>query len=187
MSCRWKCVSTKGSSAMAARSPRVMRPRPRRRSPARATWSRPCRPCRGVRFSPDASTRSIAATMAAAASWRRDGRASWRPTRSGRSGWRCSCRRCRAPSHAPARTSTGKRRSGLRLPEGAMPIVPVTAGPRSERMSPNRLLADHDVEARRAADEMRGQDVDVVLLGRDVGIVARRPRGTARPRTASCG
>jgi hypothetical protein len=33
----------------------------------------------------------------------------------------------------------GQRRSGLRLAEGAMPIVPVTAGPRSERMSPKRL------------------------------------------------
>ena len=35
----------------------------------------------------------------------------------------------------------GKSRSGLRLAEGAMPIVPVQAGPRSERMSPNRLEA----------------------------------------------
>ena len=33
----------------------------------------------------------------------------------------------------------GKARSGLMLPEGAMPMVPVVAGPRSERMSPNRL------------------------------------------------
>ena len=73
--------------------------------------------------------------------WRRDARASSRRTRSGRSGWRCSCRRCPAPSHAPARTSTEIAAPGLRLPEGAMPMVPVTAGPRSERMSPNRLLA----------------------------------------------
>ena len=29
--------------------------------------------------------------------------------------------------------------SGLMLPEGAMPMVPVQAGPRSDRMSPNRL------------------------------------------------
>ena len=33
----------------------------------------------------------------------------------------------------------GNFRSGLRLAEGAMPIVPVQAGPRSERMSPNRF------------------------------------------------
>src|SRR6476620_2250139 len=35
----------------------------------------------------------------------------------------------------------GNLRSGLMLPEGAMPIVPVQAGPRSERMSPKRFDA----------------------------------------------
>ena len=34
----------------------------------------------------------------------------------------------------------GKRRSGLMFAEGAMPMVPAMAGPRSERMSPKRLL-----------------------------------------------
>src|SRR6185436_4017740 len=33
----------------------------------------------------------------------------------------------------------GKSRSGFMLAEGAMPIVPVHAGPRSERMSPKRF------------------------------------------------
>src|SRR5664279_4949303 len=33
----------------------------------------------------------------------------------------------------------GKLPSGLMLPDGAMPMVPVQAGPRSDRMSPNRL------------------------------------------------
>src|SRR5207253_1630137 len=33
----------------------------------------------------------------------------------------------------------GYSRSGLRLADGAIPMVPVTAGPRSERMSPNRF------------------------------------------------
>ena len=37
--------------------------------------------------------------------------------------------------------SEGKLRSGFRLAEGAIPIVPVQAGPRSDRMSPNRLEA----------------------------------------------
>src|SRR2546425_11331149 len=37
--------------------------------------------------------------------------------------------------------SDGNTRSGLMLPEGAMAIVPVQAGPRSERMSPKRLEA----------------------------------------------
>src|SRR5947207_5431433 len=35
----------------------------------------------------------------------------------------------------------GNLRSGLILPDGAMPIVPVQAGPRSERISPNRFDA----------------------------------------------
>src|SRR5882672_5123065 len=33
----------------------------------------------------------------------------------------------------------GYSRSGFRFAEGAMPIVPVHAGPRSERISPNRF------------------------------------------------
>ncbi|OIQ63320.1 hypothetical protein GALL_551400 [mine drainage metagenome] len=33
----------------------------------------------------------------------------------------------------------GKFPSGLMLPDGAMPMVPVQAGPRSLRMSPNRF------------------------------------------------
>src|SRR6476659_6975558 len=33
----------------------------------------------------------------------------------------------------------GNARSGFRFAEGAMPIVPVHAGPRSERMSPKRF------------------------------------------------
>ena len=33
----------------------------------------------------------------------------------------------------------GKSRSGLMLPEGAIPMVPAQAGPRSDRMSPNRF------------------------------------------------
>src|SRR5688500_14017515 len=37
--------------------------------------------------------------------------------------------------------SEGNARSGLMLPEGAMAIVPVQAGPRSDRMSPKRLEA----------------------------------------------
>ena len=54
-----------------------------------------------------------------------------------------------------------------------MPIVPVQAGPRSDRMSPNRLEADHHVEAVGVLDEMGGQDVDVVLVGADVRVLLR--------------
>jgi hypothetical protein len=38
-----------------------------------------------------------------------------------------------------ASNTEGKLPSGLMLPDGAMPMVPVQAGPRSERMSPNRF------------------------------------------------
>ena len=38
---------------------------------------------------------------------RRDARASWRPTRSARPGWRSPAPRCPAPSRAPARTPRG--------------------------------------------------------------------------------
>lgn len=37
--------------------------------------------------------------------------------------------------------SDGKLRSGFRLADGAMPMVPVQAGPRSDKISPNRLEA----------------------------------------------
>ena len=85
------------------------------------------------------------APLRSRARWRRrrphvqGGRASARPTRSGRSDWRSPSRRCRAPSRAPARTATDNRARGLMFADGAMPIVPQTAGPRSDRMSPNRF------------------------------------------------
>src|SRR5437763_150153 len=50
------------------------------------------------------------------------------------------------PAMSGAEPCTGSKmegavRSGLMLPEAAMPIVPAVAGPRSERMSPKRLEA----------------------------------------------
>ena len=115
----------------------------------------------------------------------RGSRASARPTRSGRSDWRCPCRRCRAPSRAPARTATDSSRSGLMFAEGAMPIVPHTAGPRSDRMSPNRFEPTTTSKHSRPLHEMRAQDVDVVLVDADVRIVRRHRAGSARPSTAS--
>src|SRR5579871_2694403 len=49
-----------------------------------------------------------------------------------------------APGDVGAEPCTGSNidgysRSGLMLPEGAMPIEPTTAGPKSDRMSPNRF------------------------------------------------
>ena len=58
----------------------------------------------------------------------------------------------------------GNLRSGLMLPEGAMAIVPVQAGPRSERISPNRFEATTTSNQSGMPHEMRGQDVDVVLV-----------------------
>ena len=78
----------------------------------------------------------------------------------------------------------GYSRSGLRLAEGAMAIVPVQAGPRSERMSPNRLEATTTSNRSGLLDEMRGQDVDVVLVGPDVRVVRRHRLRSARPSTA---
>ena len=69
----------------------------------------------------------------------RGGAASSRRTRSARSDWQFPFRQCPARSRAPARTSTGYSFSGFRLADGAMPIEPTTAGPRSESMSPNRF------------------------------------------------
>ena len=65
-------------------------------------------------------------------------RASARPTRSRRSGWRRSSRRTAAPSRAPARTSTSAR-DGC-CPTPPCPARPATSPPRSVMMSPNRLL-----------------------------------------------
>src|SRR5271166_3303249 len=53
----------------------------------------------------------------------------------------------------------GKRRSGLMLPLGAIPIVPVHAGPRSERMSHAEEVARHDdIEPVGVHHEVRSQD-----------------------------
>src|SRR5688572_2266958 len=92
-----------------------------------------------VRSAGSASTASMAARMAAAASrsprWSSiiaadqiwpTGLARPLPAMSGAEPWTGS-------------NSDGAVRSGLMLPDGAMPMVPVQAGPRSDRMSPNRF------------------------------------------------
>ena len=66
-----------------------------------------------------------------------------RTTRSSRSGWRCPCRRCRAPSRAPARTAPcACLVFGSASPseaDGSMPSEPVSIAAMSDSMSPNRL------------------------------------------------
>ena len=79
----------------------------------------------------------------AARSRRRDRRArtnsaaSSPPTGSPPADWRCPCRRCRAPSRAPART--GPAAVAPSDADGSMPIEPVSIAAASDRMSPNML------------------------------------------------
>ena len=59
------------------------------------------------------------------------------PSRSARTGWRCSCRRCRAPSRAaPAPRAC----SAPALSEAASPRLPAISLASSERMSPYILV-----------------------------------------------
>ena len=81
----------------------------------------------------------------------------------------------------------GYSRSGLMLPEGAMPIEPTHRGPEIGQDVAEQIRADHDVEPIGMAHEMRGQDVDVVLVGLDVGVVARDRGKALVPDTASYG
>ena len=57
--------------------------------------------------------------------------------------------------------SDGCSRVGLMLADGAMPIVPVQAGPRSLRMSPNRLLATTVSKICGRCTKWAVEDVDV--------------------------
>ena len=54
-----------------------------------------------------------------------------------------------------------------------MPMVPVQAGPRSDRMSPNRFDATTTLKRVGLEHEQRRQDVDVELVPLDVGEVLR--------------
>ena len=58
----------------------------------------------------------------------------------------------------------GNLRSGLMLPDGAMPIVPVQAGPEVREDVAEEVRGDDHVEAVGVEHEMGGQDVDVVLV-----------------------
>src|SRR5688500_2261112 len=90
---------------------------------------------------PSMMTRSMARTMSAAASaWPRCSSIS-APDQMAAIGLAM-----RRPAMSGAEPCTGSKiegavRSGLMLPEAAMPMVPAVAGPRSETMSPKRLLA----------------------------------------------
>ena len=103
------------------------------------------------------------------------------PVQIGRSDWRCPCRRCRAPSHAPARTSTDAS-FGIEVgADGAMPMRPATAGAEIGQDVAEQVAADDHVEPVGMAHEMRGQDVDVVLVRLHAGIVLRHRREALVP------
>ena len=61
----------------------------------------------------------------------------------------------------------GNLRSGLMLPLGAMPMVPVQAGSEVGQDVAEQVAGDDDVEPVGVHDEVRGQDVDVVLVHGD--------------------
>ena len=103
----------------------------------------------------------------------RGGRASWLRTTSGLPDWPGPSRQCPARIRAPVRRGTGKRRSGLRLALGANPMEPVTALPRSERMSPNRLDATMTSKRPGLEDQMRGERVHQFGGERHIGVLGR--------------
>ena len=74
-------------------------------------------------------------------------------------------------SRGRARNSDGYLPSGLMLPDGAIPIVPVQAGPRSERMSPKRFEATTTSNQSGMQHELGGQNVDVILVHLHIGIL----------------
>src|SRR3954462_6249339 len=72
----------------------------------------------------------------------------------------------------------GKSRSGLRFAEGAMPMVPVHAGPRSERMSPKRFepttTSNQSGCCTKCAVRMSMWYCDVLMPGYSFEIAAKR-------------
>src|SRR5271165_5895086 len=72
----------------------------------------------------------------------------------------------------------GNFRSGLMLADGAMPIDPATAGPRSDRMSPNRLepttTSNQSGCCTKCAHRMSMWNWSVRMSGYDLPISAKR-------------
>ena len=69
----------------------------------------------------------------------------------------------------------GVAASGSMLALAAMPMLPARALPRSERMSPKRLLADDDIERLGPKHESRGHGVDQPCSVSTVGIFGGDP------------
>src|SRR5215211_322912 len=94
-----------------------------------------------VRSFGSARTRSIALTMAAAASASPRCSSIMAPDQICPTGLAIPCPAMSGAEPCTGSNTEGNLRSGLIFPDGAMPIVPAQAGPRSERMSPNRFDA----------------------------------------------
>src|SRR5712671_2708559 len=85
------------------------------------------------------SVRSIAATIDAAAVFSPRCSSIMAPDQIMPIGLAMPCPAISGAEPCTGSNTDGKCPSGLILPDGAMPMVPVQAGPRSERMSPNRF------------------------------------------------
>ena len=112
-------------------------PRP---SPSRRHGSWPCPPGRASAV-PPARPALWRASAGRPPRPRQDAPAASSRPRRRPSGWRCPARRCPARSRGRARTGSGGARWGRCWPTARRPSEPMSAPPRSVRMSPNRLLA----------------------------------------------
>ena len=91
-------------------------------------------------------------------------RASTRPRRSRRSGWRRSFRQTSAPSRAPARTSTSV--PGWRLPEAAMPEPALERRAEVRDDVAEEVVGDDHLELARVEHHVHRERVDVVVRWR---------------------
>ena len=109
------------------------------------------------------------------------GAASGRCSRSRRSDWRCRCRRCRAPSRAPARTAPpAAQRRRRQQPERSRDHGRLVAQDVAEQ-----VVGQHDVELGRRRRQAHREGVHIHVAQRDVGIVARRCASRPRATTAT--
>ena len=91
-----------------------------------------------------------------------------------RAGWRCPCRRCRAPSRGSARTARGRPRRAR--PTAACPSSPASTEASSVRMSPNMFSVTTTSKLAGLVTRRIDGGVDEHVLERDVRDGLRRPR-----------
>ena len=116
-----------------------------------------------------ASTAAPTTRAARARARRGRARAAARASAASRPGWPRPCRRCRAPSRAPARRSPGP--SSPRLADAARPRPPVTAGGDVGEDVAEGVLGHEHVEVARVHDDAHRDAVDEAVRELDVGVV----------------